>query len=253
MKPELTCLSLPVSVETINQFYTVLTIEEPGLARICQPGNFFELKSTAVPDRKLFKPISVYAVDDSRISFLIKRLGPGTEALCNLKTGEQLELFGPLGNTFTLVSGQSILLVSGGVGYPPLKYLRTNLDSSNRVFSLHGATTEQDRFPADEIWQMQAPTVHQGFVTEGMLRFLEHTKVDLVYACGPIAMLKAVSMICATRGIKAYVSLEAYMACGIGACHGCAVPIGNTQSYDYQRVCKEGPVFDAECVVWELI
>ena len=253
MKPELACLSLPVTAETINPLYTVLTIDEPGLAQLCQPGNFFELKSADVPDSKLYKPISVYAVAGSRISFLVKRVGPGTAALCNLRTGEQLELFGPLGNAFPLVSGQSILLISGGVGYPPLKYLRTRLDSSNLVFSLHGATTEQDRFPADEIWQMQAPAEHQGFVTEGMLKFLEHTKVDLVYACGPIAMLKAVSMICAVRGIKAYVSLEAYMACGIGACHGCAVPIGDIQSYDHLRVCKEGPVFDAECVVWELL
>lgn len=253
MKPELTCLSLPVTAETINQNYTVLSVVEPGLAQKCQPGNFFEIRSTAVPERKLYKPISVYNADSSKISFLIKRAGQGTDALCELKTGDRLELFGPLGNSFPLVSDSNILLVSGGVGYPPLKYLRTVLESSNRVFSLHGASTRQDRFDADEIWQMQAPAEHQGFVTEGMLTFLEHTKPDLVYACGPLAMLKAVSMICAGRGIKAYVSLEAYMACGIGACHGCAVPIGSPLVYDYQRVCKEGPVFDASTVMWELL
>ncbi len=253
MNQELACLSLAVKTERINELYRVISVEEPGLAKKCRAGNFFELRSSAVSSRKLFKPISVYRVDGSEISFLIKRLGPGSEALCDLKTGDLLELYGPLGNSFPLVSDAHILLVSGGVGYPPLAGLKSALDSSNHVFSLHGATTSLDRFPADEIWQIEGSSEHQGFVTEGILQYLERASVDLVYACGPSAMLKAVSMICAARGIRAYVSMEAYMACGIGACHGCVIPVGDASSYDYQRVCKEGPVFDAASIVWELI
>lgn len=253
MNEELACLSLPVTAEHLNHLYTMLTINEPGLAQRCRPGNFFELRAPLVSARKLYKPISVYKADDTKISFLVKRVGPGTEALCALSDGDPLELFGPLGNEFPTLTDSNILLISGGIGYPPLAYLREALDDSNTIFSLHGASTEADRFPADEIWQMKGPAERQGLVTEGMLRYLEKNQVDVVYACGPLPMLKTVAEICAGREIRAYVSMEAYMACGIGACHGCAVPVGSAEAPEYLRVCKEGPVFDSASIVWELL
>ena len=253
MTTPLVCLTLPVVAKHINAKYSMLTIDEPGLAVRCKPGNFFELRAALAGPRKLYKPISIYRVDGSQISFLIKRLGAGSEALCALQSGDLMELYGPLGNEFPIVTEQHVLLVSGGVGYPPLVYLKTALEAANTVYSLHGATTAEDRFPADEIWQMQPPAEHLGYVTEGLSRYLDQNQVDVVYSCGPEAMLKAVAEICAARAVKLYVSMEAYMACGIGACHGCTIPVGDPEHWDYLRVCKEGPVFDAATIRWELL
>jgi dihydroorotate dehydrogenase electron transfer subunit len=90
----------------------------------------------------------------------------------------------------------------------------------------------------------------QGMVTEGMADLLLSKKIDLVYSCGPGSMLKQAAQIAAAHGIEHYTSMEAYMACGIGVCHGCAVPVGTDEDWTYLRVCKEGPVFNAADVLW---
>lgn len=239
-------LTLPLQrSEAINPRYRVLSVQAPEWAGLCVPGQFFELKADTAPqERRLFKPVSVYDVSGGEISFLIKVLGPGTQALADLGEGDSLRLLGPLGNGFPIVEGRRVLLVSGGVGYPPLAWLRRMLDATNAVTLLHGGACADDAFPCDELYTEDGSLGRQGLVTQGVETLVSQSSIDAVYSCGPVPMLKRVAELVAP--LPHWVSLEAYMACGVGVCHGCAVPVGE----GYERVCKEGPVFDASRIRW---
>ncbi len=239
-------LTLPVRrSETMSGNYRLLAVRDAELAALCRPGMFFELKSGASEqDRRLFKPVSIYQVQGDEIAFLIKVVGPGTQSLRDLEPGAPLKLTGPLGNGFQLVKDARVLLVSGGVGYPPLAYLRDYLDASNEVTFLHGGNCADDVFPCDEVWTVDGSSGRKGLVTEGAAQLIRDKGIEVVFSCGPLPMLKALARI--VEPLRHYVSLEAYMACGVGVCHGCAVPVGE----GYQRVCKEGPVFNANLVRW---
>ncbi len=241
--------------------YFILWIWDDELSKQSKPGQFFELRASAslndawdaqrIP--KLYKPISVYDNSGGRIGFFIKSVGPGTSALARLKAGDTLELIGPLGNGFPIVKGRRILLLSGGIGYPPLSYLQKELINHNLIFWAHGGATQADIFPCDEVWTVDGSIGKEGLVTACLPDLLERKKIDLVYSCGPTPMLKQAALICAAHNIEHYTSMEAYMACGIGVCHGCAVPIGTEADWTYLRVCKEGPVFNAADVHWSLL
>ena len=241
--------------------YFILWIWDEELSKKSFPGQFFEIRAHAslhdawdsqhLP--KLFKPISVYDNSGGRIGFFIKNVGPGTSALARLKAGDMLELIGPLGNGFPIVKGRRVMLLSGGIGYPPLWYLQKELIKHNLIFWLHGGACQEHVFPCDEMWTLDGSMGKKGMVTQGMAELIEAKKIDLIYSCGPISMLKASAQIAQQFGIEHYTSLEAYMACGIGVCHGCAVPVGREDNWDYLRVCKEGPVFNAADVLWSKI
>ncbi|MBW6513414.1 MAG: dihydroorotate dehydrogenase electron transfer subunit [Candidatus Syntrophosphaera sp.] len=231
--------------ERINRDYHVIGLREPELAAKCQPGMFFELKAgTAGQDRKLFKPVSVYGAAEAEISFLIKVVGSGTKALSELAIGDPVKLTGPLGNGFPMIRDSNVLLVSGGVGYPPLAYLREALSSGNRITFLHGGACADDVFPCDRVYTLDGSCGQKGLVTRDVKDLIIEAKIDIVYSCGPIPMLKALAEIVAP--LPHHVSMEAYMACGVGVCHGCAVPVGDA----YLRVCADGPIFNAAEVCW---
>jgi len=241
--------------------YFILWIWDEALSKNITPGQFFEIRAHAsfvnaddsrcLP--KLFKPISVYDNAGGRIGFFIKQVGPGTAALARLKAGDLLEMIGPLGNGFPLVSGRRILLISGGIGYPPLWYLQKELINHNLIIWLHGGAGQGDVFPCDEVWTEDGSFGKHGQVTQGLIPLLNEKKIDLIFSCGPMPMLKQCAAIALEHEIEHYTSMEAYMACGIGVCHGCAVPVGNRDKWDYLRVCKEGPVFKAEEVLWDML
>ena len=239
--------------EILNDSYFILWIKDEELSVCSEPGQFFELRSKGIGANRLFKPISVYDCDKSFIGFMIKKLGPGTSALSDLKQKDYLELIGPLGCGFPLVENYKICLVSGGVGYPPLWFLRKRLSSNNIIYWLHGGASASDIFPCDEIWTDDGSIGGHGFVTEGLQDHVTATKPDLIYACGPEGMLKQVYHISKAESIPLYVSMEAYMACGIGVCHGCVISCGSPENVIYRPVCKEGPVFFAEDICWDLL
>ena len=238
--------------------YFILWIWDEALGEKCQPGQFFEIRAHySIADAeetrslpKLFKPISIYDNAEGRIGFFIKKVGSGTNALYKLKAGDLLELIGPLGNGFPFVTGRRILLVSGGIGYPPLWYLQKELIKHNLLYWVHGGSGQNDVFPCDEIWTEDGSFGKKGMVTEGIRKLIAEKKIDLIYSCGPIPMLKECAGITNKLNIEHYCSLEAYMACGIGVCYGCAIPVGYENDWNYLRVCKEGPVFNAGEVLW---
>lgn len=240
-------------IQHLNDYYFVLCVDIGEPAREVKPGQFFELKRPDQLFPMLRKPISVYDIQGSMVFLMVKQVGKGTELLAKLQPGSDLDVLGPCGNSFPVNSGQKAVLVSGGIGYPPLFLLKQELGKAdNSVYWLHGGRSRIDIFHADEIWTDDGSARHQGFVTEGLFKYLEHNQPDIIYACGPRQMLKTCHQVAIQYDIPLYVSLEEYMACGIGVCHGCAVKVksDNGIGVTYKTVCKDGPVFNADEIIW---
>jgi len=246
--------------EELSDDYFILWIWDEALGAAGKPGQFYEIRALAslhnqqtehaIP--KLFKPISIYDNQGGRIGFMIKKTGPGTNALARLRAGDTLELIGPCGNGFPIFQGRHVLLVSGGIGYPPLWYLQKELINHNQIYWMHGGLSQGDMFPCDEMWTEDGSIGRKGMVTCALEENIARYEIDTIYSCGPQAMLKAVCEVSNRLNIENYCSLEAYMACGIGVCHGCTVAIGGKDDWNYLRVCKDGPVFNAREIRWEL-
>jgi dihydroorotate dehydrogenase electron transfer subunit len=219
----------------------------------------------------LRRPFSIHKADgkQGRIEILYEVVGEGSAALSQRKAGEVLDIIGPLGRGFALNtpsenSGKDIVLVAGGMGVAPLFFLAQKLQESlakkknrSRICVLIGAKTSNHILCASELRRLgghvsiatdDGSLGFRGKVTALLRRILDTRGcgVSNIYACGPHPMLSALSKLAHIYAIPAQVSLEAHMACGFGACLGCAVATID----GYKRVCKEGPVFNAEEIVW---
>jgi dihydroorotate dehydrogenase electron transfer subunit len=202
--------------------YSMLRVARGGLDP-GSPGQFFMLEA---PGRLLPRPMSVCLARAGELGFLIDAIGPGTRALCSLDAGDSLALLGPLGNGFRLDVDRP-LLVGGGIGIAPLPYLAERLDRPHVVLG----------FRSD--WHAEAATLLPGAavcVEPRLVTELIPEGWD-VLACGPEAMLHAVRRIAP----RAQLAWEAPMACGYGACYGCAVEIDGA----LKRLCVEGPILNA--------
>jgi len=213
-----------VAVE-MNGPYTLLRVRrgflDPGI-----PGQFFMLEA---PGRQLPRPMSVCLAPPGELGFLIDPIGAGTRALCALQRGDELSLLGPLGNGYDL-EVERPLLVGGGIGIAPLPFLSEALGYPPAILGFRS-----DRYAeAAELVPNAEVVVEPTFVTEAMPPGHD------VLACGPEAMLAAVARL----EPAAQLAWEAPMACGYGACYGCAVEIGG----ELKRLCVEGPVLAAEAV-----
>ncbi|MCB5279359.1 MAG: dihydroorotate dehydrogenase electron transfer subunit [Candidatus Cloacimonetes bacterium] len=248
--------------EELSDNYFILWIWDETLGAAGKPGQFYEIRAVSAPITtsfaeqtipKLYKPVSIYDNQGGRIGFMIKKVGPGTVALSRLHAGDTLEIIGPCGNGFPIVIGRRVLLISGGIGYPPLWYLQKEIINHNQIYWMHGGASQGDVFPCDEIWTEDGSIGRKGKVCDGLQAVIDKYKIDTMYSCGPQGLLKAAAEMSIRNNIEHYCSLESYMACGIGVCYGCAVPIGTPENWTYRRVCKDGPVFNAREVRWELL
>jgi dihydroorotate dehydrogenase electron transfer subunit len=202
--------------------YRLLRVERGGLDPGV-PGQFFMLEA---PGRLLPRPMSLCAAPPGELAFLIEAVGPGTRALCGLARGDRLAVLGPLGKGFRL-DVERPLLVGGGIGVAPFPYLSEAL---GRPPALLGFRSEHHAEAAALVPNAQL-VVEPTLVTEVMPDGLD------VLACGPEPMLEAVRALAP----GAQLAWEAPMACGFGACYGCAVAIGG----ELKRLCVEGPVLEA--------
>jgi dihydroorotate dehydrogenase electron transfer subunit len=200
-----------------------------------------------------------------RLDFLVEGVGPGTERLAALEPGEGLWVTGPLGRPFSapgeLAPGSGgAILVGGGIGVAPLAIWRRELLAAGvpaRVllgFRDRAHTGGLDFFDCCEIRlaSEDGHTGHRGYVTDLLAVLLEgdDAAAAAVYACGPPAMLEAVRAMCASAGVAAELAMEAPMACGFGACMGCAVPLADG---GYMRLCVDGPVVEAARIETALV
>jgi NAD(P)H-flavin reductase len=202
--------------------YTLLRLERGGLDPGA-PGQFFMLEA---PGRLLPRPMSLCFAPRGELAFLIDPIGPGTRAICALEPGMELQVLGPLGNGFRLELDRP-LLVGGGIGMAPLPYLSEALGRPPAVLGFRSDWHAQAAELVPNAQTCVEPTLVTQLIPDGM---------D-VLACGPEPMLEAVRAV----SPEAQLAWEAPMACGYGACYGCAVEIGG----ELKRLCVEGPVLCA--------
>jgi dihydroorotate dehydrogenase electron transfer subunit len=203
--------------------YTLLRLERGGLDSGV-PGQFFMLEA---PGRLLPRPFSLCLAPPGELAFLVDPIGPGTEALCELRSGAQIGVLGPLGHGFRL-DVERPLLAGGGIGIAPLPYLAEQLGGTPHV--VLGFRSEEHA-EAAALLPGAKVVIDPVFVTDVLTQGYD------VLACGPKPMLHAIAARCPT----AQLAWEAPMACGYGACYGCVVEIDGA----LKRLCLEGPVVDA--------
>jgi len=205
------------------------------------PGQFYMLRAWEL-DPLLSRPMSVFDRTDGAITFLYQVCGRGTQRLSRLSPGDELVLFGPLGNGFELVEKQ-VALIGGGMGIAPLFYAAKRLDRPDIYLGFQDEPFLLERF-SSVAGNLRISSEKEGRLVTDIFR---PDGYDLCYACGPPAMLNTLYTICQAAGLPLFVSLEERMACGIGACLGCAV----RTSTGIRRVCRDGPVFLASEVIWD--
>lgn len=225
----------------------IISIREPQLVRQVKPGHFVNVSLPSRTNANLLKrPFSIYGTDKEAIQILYKVKGDVTTVMTTLQKGDEVELLGPLGNTFTLPKKKKVLLVGGGIGVAPLIYLYDRLKAHNEVKILHGVRTRQEAM----VWANLPVQTHVDeevghFVCAGFEKVIRQHEAQHIVTCGPIPMMKEIVEASARAGVSCEVSLEARMACGFGVCLGCVI---ETKS-GYKKVCSDGPVFDG-ALLW---
>lgn len=242
-----------------HERYVLLKLTHEDPLPEMMPGQFAELKVEGSPTTFLRRPISINYVDreQNEVWFLIQMIGDGTRKLAELKPGDRLNAVMPLGNSFTLPvsKNECMLLVGGGVGTAPMLYLgKRMVDVGLRPSFLLGARSAKDLLEVELFEQLgdvyltteDGSAGEKGFVTQHSV--LSRQKFDRIATCGPKPMMMAVAKYAHAVGAICEVSLENTMACGVGACLCC---VENTKE-GHLCVCKEGPVFNIDRLLWQI-
>jgi dihydroorotate dehydrogenase electron transfer subunit len=256
----------------IKHLYYVLEIDCRPIAPEIRPGQFVMLKTSEDSYPLLRRPFSVYKSYPAKhpdrgkrgqLAILYKRVGKGTGKMTELRRGQRVDLIGPLGNGFSLppLPSTPVILIGGGVGIVSL-HLLAEASRRRKTAALIGGKTRDDLLCLGDFKKLGSDIF---IATEdGSLGF-KGTVIDLflslqdkfagdhphyLFACGPLPMLAELSSVIKPKEFICQASLEARMACGFGACWGCVVKTNDPETV-YQRVCKEGPVFRLEDVIWE--
>ncbi|HOQ37816.1 MAG TPA: dihydroorotate dehydrogenase electron transfer subunit [Acetivibrio sp.] len=251
-----------VSVKELAKNIYKMTVQSEYISMNAVPGRFVNVKCCCGIDALLRRPISICNVDKDGGSFdiVFQVKGKGTEYLSQKKAGDEVDLIGPLGNSFEInKDNKRIAVVGGGIGIFPLLYLLKELKGVDRSSYLGFRSSDYvvllEEFGAESealsVSTDDGSRGYKGLVTDLLERDIEEKGFDIIYACGPTPMLKKVSEISKKTGIPCQVSLEQRMGCGIGACLVCACKIGNPDNWDYKHVCKDGPVFWSDEVIFD--
>jgi dihydroorotate dehydrogenase electron transfer subunit len=255
----------------INEAYFTLRLSLGVPFESVTPGQFVMVKNLDMPSGGFLpRPFGIYRTETdgagriTAIELLIKVVGGGTHALSQAEAGSRFSLLGPLGNGFAIPAHCSeVVAVAGGIGIVPFLMLGTEQREERSFSLLYGGKSARDRdILADfeeEGFEMGLASEDGSFGKKGLATdLLDETlkatgeNPPQIVACGPEAMLKVVAFEANRLGRPCQLSLESRMACGIGTCHGCVVPVkDDSGGVTYKRVCKDGPVFDAHSFHWE--
>jgi dihydroorotate dehydrogenase electron transfer subunit len=254
----------------ISTAYLHLGLTVPAFPATFRAGEFVMVRPPWVGDPFLPRAFSIYRIarqgdSPAVVEILYKGLGKGTQYLARMEPSQEVEVLGPLGNAFTLPDGDARpVLVAGGIGVPPIAALARQFRISNFEFRnvevfLGGKTSEDILCVKD--FEEAGAGVHittedgslgrRGLITDFLRPFLitHHGSRFTIYTCGPPGMLVAVARLAEECAIPCQVSVEANMACGFGACMGCAIEV-KADAKTYKLVCKDGPVFDSREIRW---
>ncbi len=235
-----------------------ILLSAPQIAEQAKPGQFVMLKYWRGIDPFFMRPFSINTVDRAggTLGILYKVVGQGTEILADLSADAEVEILGPRGNGFPLEDGMTRIAVIGrGVGAAPMRFLAEKARSMGiGVRAYISANSEEHLF--DKAAYEGSGCTFAGCtdpnvkVTDFFAEDLKKMKFDAAYVCGSKRLMKAVAELSDEYDFAGYVSLEEHMACGIGACKGCAVRVNTKDGSEaYARVCKEGPVFPVKRIV----
>lgn len=240
-------------IERLNRFAFALSLYAGPMAGAAKPGQFVHIKCGT--GQLLRRPISICDVDGDRLQIVFEVRGEGTAWLAERKTGDQLDVLGPLGHGFDLLEAK-LLFVGGGIGVPPLLFAAKSAQTKPDVClgfrdAAHAMLIREFEEIADSVTVTtddgsMGAKGYVGLQVEAALRSRQK-KYASVLACGPKVMLRAVAEAAARTGVPCQVSMEERMGCGVGACLVCACKMTDGA---YRHVCKCGPVFHAAEVDW---
>lgn len=249
--------------------YHTITLVAPEIAEQARPGQFVQV---AVPDGREFmlrRPFSIHQASRrggwaGTLEFAWAEVGPGTRWLSETRAHDFVDAIGPLGSPFLYPRElTTCLLVGGGYGAAPLHFLAEELRARGKRVDMLVGAKDQDRVfkPVEgkrlsvsfSVTTEDGSLGDRGVVTDLLPTMIERCGTQVVYACGPNPMLRAVAEHCLAGGIPCQVAVEELMACGMGVCWTCVVPVirKDGRGWDNQRCCVEGPVFSGARVWWE--
>jgi dihydroorotate dehydrogenase electron transfer subunit len=232
-----------------------IKINSPELSYYSLPGQFLHVKCG---NNILRRPISICDINGDIVRFLFDVRGEGTEWLSNVNIGDQLDILGPLGKGFDLLSpDKNAVFVGGGIGIYPLlatckTYISPNIFLGFRNKSYVTLIKDFENYNAKvNIATDDGSQGYHGLVTDLLDKYLLSSTTDVIYTCGPRLMMRKVAELSKKHNIRCQVSMEERMGCGVGACLVCACrtyKIDGTETHSF--VCKDGPIYEAEEVVW---
>jgi dihydroorotate dehydrogenase electron transfer subunit len=253
-----------VSNERDTDQYFRLVLRAPQIAPLVQPGQFAHVRILPLKDALLRRPFSIFQATADTFSILYKTVGKGTDALSRMRAGEELSIIAPLGHGFTVPKSgvETPLLIAGGYGMAAMFLLAQRSPQKGIVFV--GGRRRVDILCENEFaaigWDVRVTTEdgghgEKGLVTQPLLAELRTPHSALrtrkLFACGPTPMLKAVGKIAEDFNLPCELSMDEHMCCGVGTCLTCVIPVKAGDSWEFQRTCTEGPVFDSRQIVWE--
>lgn len=236
-------------------------VEAKEIVKNAKPGNFIEIRVTETTVPFLRRPISIYNLnkEEGTLEFIFQVKGEGTRLLEKKKEKDLVDIIGPLGmGTFKINNYENIAIVGGGIGVFPLYELAKEAKKENRNVNIYLGFRNKDYVVLEKEFREVSDNLiittddgsygENGFAISKLEENLQiGKKVDCIYACGPLPMLRTVKKLAMEKNIQCQVSLEERMGCGIGVCLGCAVKTARStkENPEYWHVCKGGPVFRA--------
>ena len=247
-----------VSQKQIGTGIYDLTIQTKEIAAAAKAGQFVSVYSNDA-SKLLPRPISLCGIDRKagtlRLVYRVTGEHTGTEEFSRLQAGDTMKIMGPLGNGFTVEKGRKAFLIGGGIGVPPMLQLAKEMKDAGENFQIVMGYRDAGTFLLDEFKEQgesfgateDGSVGTKGNVLDAIRE--NHLDADVIYACGPTPMLRALKAYAEEQNMTCYVSMEERMACGIGACLACVCNSTEKDAHSNvknKRICKEGPVFNAK-------
>ncbi len=258
---KINCKAEIVKIETLKEDLYKFSIKAQEIVANAKPGHFIEIRVVDGIEPLLRRPISIYNLDKQNgiLEFIFQVKGKGTELLSKRHVGEKLDVIGPLGyGVFSIKDYEKVAIIGGGIGIFPLYELAKELkQQTSAKVDVYLGFRNRDLVTLEEEFKQVSDALTittddgsykiSGFAINELKKDCEKQLPDKIFACGPLPMLKAVQEYANQNNIPCEISLEQKMACGLGACLGCAVKTAKSPSDApvYWHVCKAGPVFNA--------